>query len=625
MDCRGGYARRLLEVDLSTGRVEKAPLDEGLVKDFLGGSGLAARIFLERGSPRVDPLSPDNPLLVMTGPLVGTSLPGTSRFAVCSRSPLTGFWGVGTCGGNLGPELKFAGYDGIQVTGSAGHPVYLLIEDERVELRDAGDLWGKDVYEVTGLLKERHGGARKPKVLAIGQGGENRVRFAAIANDMAHYIGRTGMGAVMGAKQLKAVVVTGTGKVIPALAEEYEEVRARTLEKCKNSMIASSLKSMGTAAAIDLGMMTGDVPVRNWTQGEFEGSSRIGGPAMRSGYMTRGHACYACPIACKRVVKVEKGAYQTPEGPGPEYETLCTFGTYIANDNLEAIIKANELCNRYGLDTISCGATIAFAMDCYEQGIITVRDTGGVELRWGDIDAALKMVEQIALRRGIGDLLAEGSQAAALKLGKGAEELVNAVKGLEAPAHDPRGFHGMGLEYAVGYRGACHLQHMSLYIEQGMNPFTEAGLQSDYVGPDSDGKARMAVLSQNLGVPAGSACICIFVFACLEAKDVADMIHTVTGWEFGVKELLAMGERLWLLQRGMTNLMGARAKDDMLPRSLLTPLKDGMAAGSAPDLKRMLQEYYALRGLDDDGYPRREVLERAGLHILAEKLRPAAG
>jgi len=620
MECQAGYAQRLLEVNLSNGEIRKTPLDEAQMRDFLGGAGLAARLFLDRFSPRVDPLSDENPLFVMTGPLVGTLFPGSSRFAVCARSPLTGYWGVGTCGGNLGPELKFAGYDGIQVEGRADKPVYLLIEDEKVEVRDAGDLWGKDIYEVTKILKERHSDKRKAKVLAIGQAGENQVRFAAIGNDNAHFIGRTGMGAVMGSKQLKAIVVQGTGKVLPALPDEYKEIRERVLEKCKTSMIAQSMKSMGTAAAMDLGMMTGDVPIRNWTRGEFEGSSNIGGPAMTAEYLTRGHACFACPIACKRVVKVEEGPYQTPEGPGPEYETLCTFGSYIENENLEAIIKANELCNRYGLDTISCGATIAFAMECYEKGIITSKETDGVELRWGDINAALKMVDGIALRRGIGDLLAEGSLEAAKKLGKDAEDLVVAVKGLEVPAHDPRGFHGMGLEYAVGYRGACHLQHLSLYIEQGMSPFVEAGLRSDYPGPESEGKAEMAFLSQNLGVPAGSVCICVFVYACLEAKDVADMIHSVTGWDYSMKDLLAAGERLWLLQRGMTNLMGARAADDRLPGHILTPLNEGMAAGSAPDMQRMIKEFYKIRGLDANGLPRKDVLDKHGLSDLAEKL-----
>ncbi len=619
MDCKGGYARRIIIVDLSHGTIELSELPDEVLKTYLGGGGLAAKLFLDGFSPNVDPLSHENPLFVMTGPLVGTMFPGSSRFAVCARSPLTGIWGIGTCGGNFGPELKFAGYDGILVKGGTKQPVYLYIDDDTIEIRDARSLWGKDIYEVTHLLKRTLQGDRPVKVLAIGQAGEHRVRFAAIGNDGAHFVGRTGLGAVMGAKALKAIVARGSGKVLPALEQEYDAVRKRVLEKCKESMVGQSLKMMGTAAAMDLGMMTGDVPIRNWTRGEFEGSGKIGGPALSAGYLTRGHACHACPIACKRVVKVAEGPYATTEGPGPEYETCCTFGTYIENDNLEGIIRANELCNKYGLDTISCGATIAFAMECFEKGILTTKDTEGVSLTWGNIDAALDVVEKIAFRKGIGAILAEGSQRASAVLGKGAEECVVAVKGLDLPAHDPRGYHGMGLEYAVGYRGACHLQHMTLYIEQGMNPFTELGLSSNYIGPDSTGKADMVVVSQNLGVPAHSACLCVFVFACLTAHDVADMIKVTTGWDYTVKDLLDTGARLWLLMRGMSMLMGATAADDRLPPKVLTPLAEGMAAGSVPDIQRMLREFYAVRGLDENGVPRKDVLQQAGLVELSRK------
>lgn len=624
MNCESGYAKRLLEVDLSHGKINKTPLDETLLKNFLGGGGLATKLFLDRFSPDTDPLSKENPLIVMTGPLVGTLLPGASRFVVCARSPQTGFWGIGTCGGTFGPELKFAGYDGILIEGKAEKPVYLLIDDESVEIKDAADLWGKDFYEVTDILKQRHGEKRKPKILAIGQGGENKVLYAAIGNDYGHFIGRTGMGAVMGSKNLKAIVALGTGKVLPALEEEFKEVRARVIEKCKESMVAQSLKSMGSAVNIDMGAVTGDVPVKNWREGEFEGAPNIGGSTMTADYLTKEHACYGCPIACKRVVKVDDGPYQTKEGPGPEYETCCTFGSFLQNDNLAAVIKANELCNRYGLDTISCGSTIAFVMECFEKGILTTSDTDGLELTWGNMDAALKLIEKIAHREGIGDILAEGSVKAAQKIGKGAEDYAVAVKGLELPAHDPRGFHGMGLEYAVGYRGACHLQHMTMYVEQGMNTFEEVGFKSNYDGQTSDGKAELVVLSQNMGVPAGSACLCVYVIASSGAQEFADMIHVVTGWDFSIKDILNLGAKTWLLMRGMTNLMGARASDDKLPHNVMMPLDNGMAAGSLPDMEKMLKEYYELRGLDPDGIPRKEVLENAGLHDLAVMLHGGA-
>lgn len=623
-NCDSGYAKRVLEVNLAEGKIQKIPLDDTLLRNYLGGGGLAAHLFLNRFSPESDALSPDNPLIIMTGPLAGTVLPGTSRFAVCARSPQTGFWGIGTCGGTFGPELKFAGYDGIVIEGKSEKPVYLLINDDSVELLDASDLWGKPVYEVTDILKERHGDKRKPKVLVIGPAGENLVRFAAIANDKAHYIGRTGMGAVMGSKMLKAVVVSGTGRVLPALPEEYKALRASLLDKIKDNQFAQVMKSMGTASSMDPGMMTGDVPIRNWTRGEFDGYTKIGGPAMTEQYLTKVHACYACPIACKRVVKVDKGPYKTDEGPGPEYETCCTFGTFMENDNFEGIIKANETCNQYGVDTISCGSTIAFAMQCFDQGILTTADTDGIELTWGNIEAALKMVEKIAKREGIGNVLAEGSAKAAQKIGKGADEYVVAVKGLELPAHDPRGFHGMGLEYAVGYRGACHLQHMSHMIEQGLTDHEDAGFKSDYEGPSSDGKAEMAVLSQNIGAPCTSACLCVFVYDCISVKEFAEMIHVVTGWDFTQDDLIKMGAKIWLLMRGITNLLGSRAGDDRLPPNVMKPLEEGGAVGSVPEIDRMLKEYYELRGIDSNGWPRKDVLEGAGLKDLAQKLHGAA-
>jgi Aldehyde:ferredoxin oxidoreductase len=336
------------------------------------------------------------------------------------------------------------------------------------------------------------------------------------------------------------------------------------------------------------------------------------------------HACYACPIACKRVVKVDGGPFKTDEGPGPEYETCCTFGSFMENDNFEGIIKANEICNQYGIDTISCGSTIAFAMECFEKGILTTADTDGIELTWGNIEAALKMVKKIGLREGIGNILAEGSAKAAQKIGKGSEEYVVAVKGLELPAHDPRGFHGMGLEYAVGYRGACHLQHMSHTIEQGMTTQVDAGFKEDYEGPSSDGKAEMVVLSQNIGVPCTSACLCVFVYDCITVQDFAEMIHVVTGWDFSQDDLIKMGARIWLLMRGITNLLGSKVGDDKLPPNVMKPLDEGGASGSVPEIDRMLKEYYELRGIDANGFPTRDVLEKAGLGDLAEKLHGAA-
>jgi aldehyde:ferredoxin oxidoreductase len=617
----GGYSRKILQIDLSTGRIETVSIKEQDQKGFIGGSGLAAKIFFDSFDPKVDPLSPENPLIVMTGPLVGTQFPGTSRFAVCGKSPLTGIWGEGTCGGNFGPELKFAGMQGIIFKGASPAPVYLAMEDDRIELRDAKELWGMDNYTLTDLLKERHGKEKRPKVLSIGPAGENLVKFAAICNDKGDFIGRTGMGALMGSKRLKALVVKGTKRVEASHPEEYSALRKSLTIKSRDAMVAQSLRSMGSDAGMDLGMMTGDIPIKNWMVGEdFELSANLGGPFMTEKFLTRNHACSFCPIACKRIVKVDDGPFKTEEGPGPEYETCCSFGTLMMNYDLAGVIKANEWCNRYGMDTISCGATIAFAMEAFEKGLITKKDTDGIELTWGNITGAISLLHKIAKKEGIGAVLSEGSREAAKRLGKGAEEFAVEVKGLEVPMHDPRGFHGMGLAYMTSIRGACHLMHLALGVEQGISTYTEAGFQENYIGQTSEGKAEMIKLCEDFGLPCNSLLICEYVAWTLSANELAEMVRVTTGFDFTLKDLLACGERTWLLKRGLGNLMGVRSRDDRLPGRILTPLKDGAAAGSVPDVEKLLREYYEIRGLNEDGRPKKEVLIKVGLDDLAKKL-----
>ena len=594
----GGYWGKILQIDLSTGKTGTVSVKEQDEKGFIGGSGLAAKIFFDSFDPNVDPLSPENPLIVMTGPVVGTQFPGTSRFAVCGKSPLTGIWGEGTCGGNFGPELKFAGLDGIIFKGASPAPVYLAIEDDKIELRDAKDLWGMDNYVLTDLLKERHGKEKRPKVLSIGPAGENLVKFAAICNDKGDFIGRTGMGALMGSKKLKALVVKGTKKVEISHPEAYATLRKSLIIKSRDAMVAQSLRSMGSDAGMDLGMMTGDIPIRNWMVGEdFELSANLGGPLMTEKYLTRNHACSFCPIACKRVVKVDDEPFKTEEGPGPEYETCCSFGTLMMNYDLAGVIKANEWCNRYGMDTISCGATIAFAMEAFEKGLITKKDTDGIELTWGNITGAISLLHKIAKKEGIGAILSEGSREAAKKLGKGAEAFGVEVKGLEVPMHDPRGFHGMGLAYMTSIRGACHLMHLALGVEQGISTYTEAGFQENYIGQTSEGKAEMIKLCEDFGLPCNSLLICEYVAWTLSANELAEMVRVTTGFDFTLKDHLACGERTWLLKRGLGNMMGMSVKDDRLPKRILTPLKEGAAAGSVPDVEKLLREYYEIRGL----------------------------
>ena len=614
-----GYVNKILEIDLTTKKSSIITIADKDKERFIGGSGLSAYLFLERGLYKVDPLSEKNELIIMTGPLTGTTLPGTGRFTVCAKSPLTNIWGEGNCGGNFGPELKFAGYDGIIVKGISERPVYLYIEDGKAEVRSADGLWGRDTYDVTDILKGRY--SKKAKVLAIGQAGENLVKYACIVNDKGDVIGRCGLGAVMGHKRLKAIVAKGSGKVTPAFPDEYNSLRKILLEKIKENVVSQSFHQMGTAVGMDLGLLSGDIPIKNWRLGDHpELTNTITGPIMTEKYLKRAGACFGCPIACKRVVEVKDGQYKTDEGPGPEYESLCSLGAMTMTFNLPALIKANELCNRYGIDTVSCGSTIAFAMDCYENGIINRADTDGLELAWGNEGVLLSLIKKIADREGIGNILAEGSKKAAEKIGKGAEEFVVTVKGLEAEMHDPRGWHGMGLAYAASNRGACHSQSMSVHIEQGVTIYPELGLDKDFKGQTSEGKAEMTIKSQNMAMVVNSAVICLFVMSCISMDDVADMLRTTTSFDYNKNAVLEAGERIWLLKRGINNLMGVTSADDILPKAIMTPLKDGAAAGSVPDMKLMLREFYQLMGIDEKGRPTKERLERFGLGELIKRL-----
>ncbi|HEY48732.1 MAG TPA: aldehyde ferredoxin oxidoreductase family protein [Dehalococcoidia bacterium] len=616
-----GYMGNILEVNLTTGAVGKTTVEREVLRKFIGGGGVAAKLFLDRVSPDVDPLSGGNVLFLMTGPLTGVRLPGAARFAACFKSPLTGIWGETNCGGNFGVGMRFAGYDGIAIEGASDKPVSIVIEDEHVEIRDASDIWGMDTYEVTDILKKQFKGGKEVKVLTIGQAGEKLVRYAAIINDKRSALGRTGGGAVMGSKKLKAVVIRGTGSVEPADAAGFEKIRKEVLEKVKTSKDTESLRAYGTAGGMVAGTKRGDVPYKNWALGQdLDIARKISGQVMAKEYLVKTAACHGCPVACKRVVSVKEGPYATEEGPGPEYETLASFGSMLMVDDLAGLIKINEACNRYGVDTISCGCTIAFAIDCFENGIIDSGDTGGIELKWGNADAVLKMVERIGRREGLGDILAEGSRRAAQRLGGKAVDYAIESKGLEAPMHDPRAGHGLGLAYATSIRGACHNQHLVLAIEADGMSYPEIGLPGPYEAKTSEGKAKMTMLCEDLGMVVNSAIICQFVLGSLSLRDLVDMLRTTTGFDYSLAEMMECGERIWLLKRGLCNLMGVRAVDDRLPKRMLTPVKEGGAAGSVPDMALMLRDYYRLRPLDDEGRPAKDKLRSLGLSDLADRL-----
>jgi len=616
----GTYRGKILNVNLTTGNAKTTTVEEGVLRKFIGGSGLAAKLFLDRVPPNADPLSEKNVLFLMTGPLTGTNYPTSSRLIACFKSPLTNIWGQAASGGRFAAEIKFAGYDGIAIEGASRRPVYLFIEDGKVEIKDATDLWGKDTYETIDILKERFGEGGRAGVLAIGPAGENLVRFASIVDDKWGSLSRCGGGAVMGAKKLKAIVIRGTGKVEPALPGEYAKARKAVMDKLKESVITQTLREYGTAMGVEQHALTGGLPGKNWSQGDNSAMTKTSGINLTLNYLTKSHACFTCPIACKRTVRVKEGAYKMKEGHGPQYETTAAFGSNLVNDNLASICKLNETANRYGLDSISCGSSIGFAMECFEKGLISSKDLDGGQLRWGNADDILAMVDKIAHRQGFGDVLAEGTRRAAARIGKNAFDYAVEIKGLEAPLGDPRALHGLGLAYALSNRGACHVQHMVLYIESSWTTFPDIGLTGPYDGKADEGKAQLTVVCENLGMLTDAATLCQFALISMSVGELVEALRTTTGFDYDLDEVMRCGERIWMLKRGLNNLMGVTAADDRMPKRLMTPLKDGPVAGSVPNMEFMLKEYYKLRGLDSNGRPLKEKLHSLGLADLAVKL-----
>lgn len=620
-----GYAGKILEVDLASGGIKTLDLDEQDCRDYLGGSGLAAKIYFDRFPGDVDPMGPENPLIFMTGPWTGTRVPGGNRFAVAARSPLTGYWGEASCGGYFGVELKAAGYDGIIFTGASDKPVYLWINGDEVELRDASDLWGKDTYEATDILweKAKEETDKKSKVAAVGPAGEKGVKFAGIVHDKGHIAGRTGMGAVMGSKNLKAVSVVGAGrKVEIADPDALKEWRRQVMDIYAESIVVESLKAFGTNANLEVGSMLGDVPFKNWRLGDWdEGVEKLNGPTYSDEILVKGHACWACPIGCKRIVKVEEGEYRVPEGAGPEYETICMLGTNLLNDNLASVARGNEICNRLGMDTITMGEIIALVTECQEKGLLSPEECDGVKVGWGDPESMIRFIEMTGQKEGFGARMAEGSRALSRSIGGEAPSMAVEVRGLDLPAHDPRGFHGFALAYATSVRGACHCASMNLYLEQGSAPALPLiDLEGPFDEQSSIGKAYLTARAQELAQIFNSAVVCLLTAVSWVEDMLVTAMNAVTGFSYDLDGLMQVGERIWFLKRGLQFMFGSGGDEDVMHPRFYVPVEEGPHAGSVPDFDLMKREFYEYRKLDEGGKPTRGKLEELGLESLADRL-----
>ncbi len=573
---RGGNWGKILKVNLSTGEFEDVEVQENLYRDYLGGSGLAAKWFFDNKLWEADPLSPENHLMVMMGPLSGTGLPGTARLEVCARSPLTGIWGESCMGGHFTPQLKATGYDGIVFTGASDKPVYLWITDEEIELRDAAHLWGKDTYETEDQLLAEVADKRA-QVMCIGPAGENLVKYACIMNDKGSTAGRCGMGAVMGSKMLKAIVARGKKKVPIADPAAFKKVRSGMNETLKFNVVAAGLGAFGSNVHMEYGMAIGDTPVKNWREAYFkEGVENLSGTAVAETILTKNKSCYGCPVGCKRITEVKSGPFAALEGPGAEYEGAGALGTLQRLESVEANNKANELCNRLGMDCISAGSTIAYATEAYENGVLTDKETGGIKLGWNQPETLIQLLEKTATREGFGDILAEGSKAISERFG-GKEYAIH-VKGLECPMHDPRALWSMALTYGTSIRGACHCADSNLYADMGLVNHKDIGIKMT-LPFRAKGKAAQTVGSQTKAVIANSAVLCEYVEVMTGGlPDLMEKINVVTGFGYNLDEMIKVGERIWYLKRALGNLCGATREDDQMPRRLLEPHPEGVTS-----------------------------------------------
>jgi aldehyde:ferredoxin oxidoreductase len=602
-----GYMGRILRLDLTKGKLWDEPIREHYARSFIGGSGLAARIIYDMVDSRTDPLGPENPLVFVTGPLVATAMPSAGRYSVCSLSPLTSIWGESNSGGFFGPELRFAGYDGIVITGCARSPVWLSIVNGHAELHEASQMWGKDCYETQERVKGALGD-QKARVACIGAAGENQVKMACIINDRGRAAGRTGMGAVMGSKRLKAIGVRGTGIVTVADAEGLKRLNREIIIGMEDDIFTRAMRLAGTAGTMDSLLMYGDVPIRYYQQGYWERASNLSGVLMADKYQNRTYACYRCPIGCGRETRAP--SYRVDRVDGPEYETIASFGSLMMIDNLEAVIYAGHLCNTYGLDTISAGCTIALACEMFERGIINKANTDGLEIRYGDIETVHRLIPMIARRQGFGDVLAEGSAALAERFH--VPDLAVTVKRLEVPMHDPRAFTGMAVTYALSPCGASHMQGDMYGVDMGQSVSTELGIEFGDRFESSEQKGRLAARQQAWRNLYNSLILCQFqdpgVLGVLKALNYA------TGWNLKSEDLMTLGKRIVTMKRLLNIRRGVTRADDCLPAILLKPLHSGGTEGNVPDLEALLKGAYAEFGWDaNTGRPAGKTIEELGL------------
>jgi len=604
-----GYTGNILRVDLTAGAFAVVKISEELRRRYLGGSGFISYFLWKELESGIDPLGPGNILVIATGPVTGTPVMGSGRHSLGAKSPLTGGIAFSQVGEYWGTELKRAGFDIIIIKGKSEKPVYLYIKDGRAELRDAGRLWGWETRETQQAIREELGDS-KVRLALIGPGGENLVRYACIMHGLYDAAGRGGLGAVMGSKNLKAIVVRGMGKIPVADAAKLgglAKILAGSVDKVP---ILKSWSTAGTGFDMDVGVMSGDVPIRNWRDGEFTTIGNITAVTLRDTIGAGMDGCFACPIRCKKKTKFSEPYAVDPAYGGPEYETLGSLGSNLGIDDLKAIVKGNELCNAASLDTISAGGVIAFCMECWERGLLTKEQTGGIEFKWGNAAAMLECIKLIVQREGFGNILAEGINRVARWVGKGSEEFAMQVKGLDPGQHEPRLMPSMGLGFMVNPHGAdhcCNVHDTRFAFKTGMRPFNSFGFY-DPIPAEDIGPRKVAVFRLEYFRQALLDCLsmCHLASVMVDLPMMVELLAAVTGGRTGVMELLRIAERTMTVARLFNIREGFTDEDDRLPKRFFQPKTSGALSDKALDpdqMERAKRYYYSLVGWDSRGVP----------------------
>jgi aldehyde:ferredoxin oxidoreductase len=600
----------ILSINLTTSFIGQIDIPHTWELDYLGGASLAARLLFNELTPDLDPLSPVAPLLFMTGPLTGTLGPAVGRFVVCAKSPATHLWGESNCGGFWGPELRITGYDGIWITGKADKPVYISIIGDDIKINSAEKIWGLDTYATQNAIKENLN-VNNPRIAVIGPAGESKIPFSTIMTDHGRVAGRTGMGAVMGSKNLKAIAVKGNRKIPIANEEQYNQIRSRINKELKADSYTDVLHELGSAGGADYFDYLADMPKKYFQHGDCTGATRVSGANIAETILTGTSACHACVIACGRIVALG----DDKKRKGPEYETLVGFGPNLMLEDVNIITMLGETCDRLGMDTISLSNTIGLVFKMYENGLITQADIGSLSMDWGNQESIEELIHLTVRKDGIGEWIAKGSRELAKHFGCGDEAIQ--VNGLEVPYHDPRGTSGMALVYATSPRGACHNQSDYFLVEIG-HILTSIGMHQ-FPRQGGREKAQNVAIHQDWRTVSNSLVICIF--ANVPPESVVELVNAACDFDWSINQLMFAGERGWNLKRVINFRLGLTRENDKLPKGLLQPYSDHPhgAENFVPDFDGMLKSYYEARGWDPQtGYPREDKLKLLGLEWIVE-------